>query len=94
MYTDKVPDEKYPTKVRSQFRGSTTRQQNDAELNRVFQQKAFGSIQLPLYAILKPTATGKIEIVDTYNEGKINNVAAFAEFLKKPLAMENARAAK
>jgi hypothetical protein len=63
-------------------------------LNRVFQQKVFGSIQLPLYAILKPTATGKIEIVGTYPEGLINNVAAFAEFLKKPLAMDNARAAK
>jgi hypothetical protein len=35
--------------------------------------------------VLKPTAEGPVEVVGVYNEGKINNVGAFAEFLKKPL---------
>ena len=39
---------------------------------------------MPLYVILKPTAAGPVEVVDIYDEGKINNVGAFAEFLKKP----------
>lgn len=85
MYTDKVPDDYYPTSVRSTFKGSTVQQRGDAELNRHFQGQAFGSIQLPLYVILKPTAEGPIEVVGVYSEGKINNVGAFAEFLKKPL---------
>jgi thiol:disulfide interchange protein DsbD len=94
MYTDKVPDEYYPTQVRQKFQGSTERQQGDGEINRQFQQKAFDSIQLPLYVILRPTAAGPIQIVDVYPEGKINNVAAFAEFLKGPVAQDTARAAK
>ncbi len=85
LYTDKVPDEYYPTAVRSRFHGSTVRQRGDAELNREFQGHAFGSIQLPLYVVLKPTAEGPVEVVGVYNEGKINNVGAFAEFLKQPL---------
>ena len=35
-----------------------------------------------------------IDVVGVYSEGKINNVAAFAEFLKKPLDSKNLRAAK
>lgn len=85
MYTDKVPNDLYPSAIRSQFNGSTIRQRGDAELNKHFQGQAFGSIQLPLYVILKPTIDGPIEVVGVYSEGKINNVGAFAEFLKKPL---------
>lgn len=85
MYTDKVPDDLYPTSIRSQFKGSTAQQRGDAELNRLFQNQAFGTIQLPLYVILKPTVDGPVEVVGVYSEGKINNVGAFAEFLKKPL---------
>lgn len=94
MFTDKVPDIYYPTKVRSQFRGSTDRQQDDGLLNRKFQERAFNSVQLPLYVILRPTPAGPIDVVGVYSEGKINNVAAFAEFLKKPLDGKNLRAAK
>jgi thiol:disulfide interchange protein DsbD len=85
LFTDKVPNKYYPSSIVKQFRGSTERQQADAELNRKFQQQAFGTIQLPLYVILKPTPEGPIEVVGTYSEGKINNEAAFVEFLRKPL---------
>jgi thiol:disulfide interchange protein DsbD len=84
LYTDKVPDKYYPTAVRSQFT-DTSRQQADARANLWFQQQAFGTEQLPLYVILRPTTDGRVEVVDVYDEGKINNVGAFAEFLKKPL---------
>jgi thiol:disulfide interchange protein DsbD len=95
MFTDKVPDIYYPTKVRSKFRGSTDKQQDDGQLNRKFQERAFNSVQLPLYVILRPTASdGPIDVVGVYSEGKINNVAAFAEFLKKPLDSKNLRASK
>ncbi len=73
LYTDKVP---------SQFEPTTT-----AEENREFQNKRFGTAQLPLYVILKPAGSGKFQEVARYDEGKINNVAAFMEFLEKPLAM-------
>ena len=94
LFTDKVPDKLYPTTVQSRFRGSIEQQEGDALLNRKFQDKAFGTIQLPLYVILKPTPEGPIEIVDTFPEGKINNVNRFAEFLKGPLAVDNAHVSK
>ena len=53
-----------------------------AEENRDLLINRFGSAQLPLYVILNADDQ---EIV-RYDEGKINNVDAFAEFLRKPLA--------
>jgi thiol:disulfide interchange protein DsbD len=93
LYTDKVPDKFYSTAMRSRFR-DTAKQVADAKANLWFQGQAFGTEQLPLYAILKPTADGSIEVVATYDEGKINNVGAFAEFLKKPFAGDAARASR
>ncbi len=52
-----------------------------AEENRDLLMNRFESAQLPLYVILNANDQ---EIV-RYEEGKINNVEAFAEFLQKPL---------
>ena len=71
LYTDKVP----PTY------GKTT----TAEENKQFQQEHFGTLQLPLYVILKPLGGGKFEEVNRYVEGKINDEDAFAKFLEAPL---------
>jgi len=87
LYTDKVPDEYYTTAERSKFE-DTSRQRADALANLWFQGQAFGTEQLPLYVILRPTPDGRIERVGVYDEGKINNVGAFAEFLKKPFQGE------
>jgi hypothetical protein len=52
-----------------------------AEENRDLLINRFGSAQLPLYVILD----GNDQEIARYDEGKINNVEAFAEFLRKPL---------
>jgi thiol:disulfide interchange protein DsbD len=85
LYTDEVPDEFYASALRAQFGGTTTRQQKDAvEVNLPFQRDVFGTEQLPLYVILEPLPDGKIRVVDRYDEGKINDAEAFAQFLQKP----------
>src|SRR5262249_61358731 len=56
----------------------------DGQINFWFQDKAFGDVQLPLYVILEPMANGKLKVVGRYDEGLINDVAAFARFLKRP----------
>jgi thiol:disulfide interchange protein len=71
LYTDNVP---------SEYHSTTTGAQNH-EL-----QATFGNDQLPLYAIVRPTDKGSYEVVGEYKEGKINNVAGFAQFLHDPLA--------
>lgn len=71
LHTDKVP----PI-----YQRATT-----AEENKKFQQENFGSLQLPLYVILKPLADGKFQEVGRYVEGKINDEDAFAKFLEEPL---------
>ena len=71
LHTDKVPPI-YP-------------EASTAEENRKLQQERFGSLQLPLYVILKPLGGGKFDEVSRYVEGKINNEDAFAEFLEQPL---------
>jgi thiol:disulfide interchange protein DsbD len=81
LYTDKVPDDHYPAKIRSTFKG-TARQRADADVNRWFEDQAFGSQQLPLYVLLEPKPDGSITVKKVYDEGKINNVGAFVEFLK------------
>jgi hypothetical protein len=69
LYTDVVPPRYQPT--------TTARE------NRAFLSEKFGTAQLPLYVIVKPLGQGKYEEVDRYDEGKINNITAFAEFLRK-----------
>lgn len=52
-----------------------------AEENRDLLMNRFESAQLPLYVILNADD----KEIARYDEGKINNVDAFAEFLRKPL---------
>jgi len=85
MYTDKVPDKFYPPDIRSRFGSDTARQRADAAANLAFQRAAFGTEQLPLYVILEPQPNGTILVAAQYDEGKINNEAAFAQFLKTPI---------
>ena len=40
---------------------------------------------LPLYAILWPTANGKVKVLGVYDEGKINQPDRFANWLKEGL---------
>jgi thiol:disulfide interchange protein len=94
LYTDKVPDKFYSTAVRRKFGGSVTRQCNDAlRVNLPFQRAAFNGEQLPLYVILEPLPDNTIRVVGRYDEGKINNEAAFAEFLKEPISSPGERLA-
>jgi hypothetical protein len=71
LHTDKVPPI-YPKAT-------------SAEENKKFEQESFGTLQLPLYVILKPLGDGKFQEVGRYVEGKINNEDAFAKFLEEPL---------
>jgi thiol:disulfide interchange protein DsbD len=82
LYTDKVPNRFYSPEEQAQFKDSTTQQREDAYNNLEFQRKEFGTEQLPLYVILKPTKDGRWEKVASYEEGKINNIAEFMEFLR------------
>ena len=52
----------------------------------------FKDIALPLYAVLMPQADGKVKVLGVYDEGKINDPAKFAAFLKD--ALEKAKPKK
>ena len=78
MYTDDVPAAFYTGQVTVEARKA------EADVNLRFQMKAFGTEQLPLYAIFEPTKDGA-KVIGVYDEGKINDVAAFVAFLKGPL---------
>jgi hypothetical protein len=71
LYTDTVPTHFQPT--------------TSAEENRRLLNEKFGTAQLPTYVILKPTPDGGYETAGRYEEGKINNVSAFMDFLRQPL---------
>jgi thiol:disulfide interchange protein DsbD len=86
MYTDTVPELFY---ARPTAEGQ---RQNEALANLGFQRRKFGTEQLPLYVILEPQADGSVTVVDVYDEGKINQVDRFVEFLKRPVAAETGRA--
>lgn len=68
LYTDRVPPQFEPT--------------TSAEENRTFLSQKFGTAQLPLYVIVKPLGDGKYAEIARYDEGKINNISAFAQFLR------------
>jgi thiol:disulfide interchange protein len=84
VYTDTLPADLYAPNVAAKFSSDSTRLERDAKVNEAFQQKAFNNLQLPLYVILEPQADGKINILGQYDEGRISNEAAFAEFLRNP----------
>lgn len=71
LYTDIIPRRYQPT--------------TSAAENKKLQREVFGNSQLPLYVILEPLGNGKYKEISRYEEGKINDVEAFAEFLRKPL---------
>jgi hypothetical protein len=71
LFTDRVPPQYEPT---------TT-----AEQNRTFLSERFGTAQLPLYVIVRPQSDGGFQEIDRYDEGKINHIDSFAEFLRKHL---------
>jgi len=80
LYTDNVPVNFYANPP------STDARKDEGSLNLAFQSKAFGTEQLPLYAILQKTRDGRTAVVSLYGEGLINDTAAFVEFLKMPLS--------
>jgi thiol:disulfide interchange protein DsbD len=79
LYTDTVPEEFYTKAPAEEVR------EKHAASNQDFQKKIFSAEQLPYYVIVKPDGEGGFVIVGTYDEGKINKLAAFVEFLKKSL---------
>jgi thiol:disulfide interchange protein DsbD len=95
LYTDLVPADLYPPEVRDKIGNDSSRLRADATANLEFQKKAFDTEQLPLYVILDAAPGGndkKIAVKGIYSEGKINDVSAFAEFLKEPLSATGQRA--
>ncbi len=85
LYTDEVPAAAYGTDPGKGHR------EDEAGANRRFQEKLFGDIALPLYAVLVPTADGKVRLANgTFKgranspyEGKINDPADFAAWLRE-----------
>lgn len=79
LYTDTVPESIYESAP------ALDKREDDASVNLRFQRDYFRDERLPLYALLKPEAGGKANVVAVYFESKINNEAAFIEFLKNGL---------
>ncbi len=79
LYTDEVPAAYYLTPA------SRTQRREDAAANLGFQRALFGTEQLPLYVLLDPQVSGAVKVVAVYDEGKINDVPRFTEFLAAPL---------
>lgn len=79
LYTDTVPEGLYESPPSGDKRDS------DGDANRKFEETYFGTLQLPLYVIMKPEADGKATVLGVYAEGKINRVDLFVDFLRKPL---------
>jgi cytochrome c biogenesis protein CcdA len=82
MFTDTVPKKYYAEDAKDLRNGN--RQESDADVNLRFQKKIFDTEQLPLYVILEPQLDDTIQVVRVYDEGRINNEAAFADFLRNP----------
>ena len=80
LYTDEVPSGAYSADPGERARAL------EARANRDFKIKAFGTDQLPLYAVVLPDVSGvKVRVIGVYPEGKINRPDEFAAFLKKAL---------
>jgi hypothetical protein len=81
LHTDRLP------------RDYESRSPTSKDENKAFQKEAFGDLQLPLYVIVEPLGNDKFREIARYREAKINNVAAFADFLRKPLEANGGGAA-
>jgi hypothetical protein len=79
LFTDIVPKAYYAPDVNA----GSQRQEADAEVNFEFQRQVFGTAQLPLYVILEPQLDDTVTVIGVYDEGRINNETAFAEFLRQ-----------
>jgi thiol:disulfide interchange protein DsbD len=86
LYTDLIPKTFYAPQMREILAKDEERPEQDAAVNLKFQREVFQDEALPLYAILEPLPDGKIKIVGKWAEGKINDEAGFASFLKEPFA--------
>ena len=80
LYTDEVPAHYYTSAPTRELRSA------EARANQDFEGSRFGTLQLPLYVILDPQADGRVAVRSVYDEGKINAVPKFVEFLTAPLA--------
>jgi thiol:disulfide interchange protein len=76
QYTDEVRPEFYSQSV------DKDRREEEAEANLNFQKDRFGDIQLPLYVVIE-VLPDKLMLRGKYDEGKINDVTKFLEFLRK-----------
>ncbi len=75
-YTDEVPASFYLEKVDKDRRADEAH-----AVNLPFQKQMFGTEQLPLYVTMQ-VLKDKVLVRGVYTEGKINDVAAFTEFLR------------
>lgn len=80
LYTDTVPVE-----LTSADPPTLAQRNAEAKRNKKYQVDEYKTEQLPLYVILEVKADGTTKLVDVYQEGKINDVPAFVEFLRNPL---------
>ena len=61
------------------MKGDEGREIHDAkQVNRWFQETAFGTLTLPLYVILELLPDGKVKVVDRYDKGRIIDETVFA----------------
>lgn len=85
LYTDVIPLAFYAPELRSQLAKDSARQAADAqEVNVPFMQEVFGTLTLPLYAVVEPELDGRIRVVGVYDQGLIRDEGEFIEFLKNP----------
>jgi thiol:disulfide interchange protein len=84
LYTDTVPKNYYGAELRAEVDRSAQRQEDDAYVNLKFQRQVFVNEQLPLYVVLEPQLDDTVLVTGVYPEGRINDEAAFAEFLREP----------
>ncbi len=78
LYTDTVPPQCYEAPP------DLVQQDLDAATNLDLQNDKFGTVQLPLYVILKPEpGSSKVKTIAIYSEAKINTSDTFIAFLKR-----------
>jgi thiol:disulfide interchange protein DsbD len=80
LYTDWLPSDLYATDPGKEARDAEGGRNDDFKFN------VFKDQRLPLYAVLIPTADGKVKVLGKYEEGKINRPDQFARWLKDMLA--------
>jgi hypothetical protein len=85
IYTDGVPRKFYAPEVRAQLALDSSRSNQDAEVvNQQFEHALVDTVELPKYAVLEPLPDGRVQLVGQYDESRILNPEAFAEFLRNP----------